>query len=467
MNLTADTALHNGKYVLETQLGKGIFGITYRATNTESSETVVIKTLAETLHQHSDFDEFKQKFLELAKRLSRCQHPNLVQVLDYFEDAGCPYLVMEYVPGQTLAQFVQSQVLSESKAIEYVRQIGDALSVLHQAGLLHLNVKPENIIRRQDNDSLVLCEFGITCQFTPEVMQTHASLVSAGYAALELYFCKAKRSPATDIYALAATFYHLLAGHPPLPTPVRKALLSKESGSAATPQEHRPLLPDKPSSPRKVSLAAKQALRYGLQMAASKRPQTVEAWLDLLKSQEKNSVPQPTIAQHSVVQLGTDTEVPSLENSVHRVKSRGLADGEQKLNPNSQPSSPQSRKAPSLPKVANDLTAASTKRKTPGSSKQKKSTPQIGLAQPLVTELETQNGHSSPAPKKLKAPKIKSLLQALLMTGAIAGSAGVGFGFALRMNGSTAPGSTLLHTNQSFPPTSKWPTSEPQVEPQL
>src|SRR5918998_704896 len=118
MNLTAGTALHDDKYLLNTQLGKGVFGITYRATNTESGETVVIKTIGEELRQHSDFDQFKQQFLELAERLRCCKHPNLVQVLDCFEEAGRPYLVMEYIPGQTLAELIQSEVLPEAKAVK-------------------------------------------------------------------------------------------------------------------------------------------------------------------------------------------------------------------------------------------------------------------------------------------------------------------------------------------------------------
>jgi eukaryotic-like serine/threonine-protein kinase len=457
MNLTAETALQNGKYVIETQLGQGIFGITYRAINTESSETVVIKTLTETLRQHSQFDQFKQKFLETSELLSCCQHPNLVKVLDWFEDAGRPYLVMEYIPGQTLAELIQSKVFSQAKAIEYIRQIGDGLSVLHAAGLLHLNVKPQNIIRRQDSDSVVLCEFGIACEFTPGIMQTHASLVSAGYAPLELYVFKAKRSPATDIYALAATFYCLVTGRPPLPSPVRKALRSKEGINAAVLQEHRSSLPNQHSSTPKLSPALKQVIGRGLQMAPPRRPQTVQAWLDLLKNPEKLPASQLTLAQPSVVQSGVHSEVSILQNLVQGVRVQEISEGKSESTSNSQPLAPQTKKFPSLPKVGWNLKPAALQQQPP----------QPALAQPLLPELEAHNRHKSSIPKKFKAPNMASLLQALLMTGAIAASAGVGFGFALRINGSTAPGSTLLHTKQSFPPTRNWPKSEPEVDPQL
>jgi serine/threonine-protein kinase len=456
MNLTAETALQNGKYVLETQLGQGIFGITYRAINTESRETVVIKTLTETLRQHSEFDQFKQKFLQTSELLSCCQHPNLVKVLDWFEDAGRPYLVMEYIPGQTLAELIQSKVFSQAKAIEYIRQIGDGLSVLHEAGLLHLNVKPQNIIRRQDTNSVVLCEFGIACEFTPGIMQTHASLVSAGYAPLELYVFKAQRSPATDIYALAATFYCLVTGRPPLPSPVRKALRSKEGINAAVLQAHRSSLPNKHSNTPKLSPALKQVIGHGLQMAPPRRPQTVAAWLDLLKNPQKMPASQLTLAQPSVVQPCADSNVSTLQNPVQGVRVQEIGDGQPESTSNSQPLAPQTKKFPSLPKVGWNLKPAALQQ-----------TPQPALAQRLVSELEVHNGLRSSFPKKFKAPNMASLLQALLMTGAIAASAGVGFGFALRINGSTAPGSTLLHTKQSFPPTSNWPKSGPQVDPQL
>lgn len=457
MNLTTETALQNGKYALETQLGKGIFGVTYRATNTVSSETVVIKTLTETLCQHSAFDQFKQKFLETSERLSRCPHPNLVQVLDWFEEAGRPYLVMEYIPGQTLAEITQTEVLPEAKSIEYIHQIGDALSVLHEAGLLHLNVKPQTIIRRQDSDSVVLCEFGIACEFTPGIMQTHATLVSAGYAPLELYAFKAKRSPRTDIYGLAATLYFVLTGRPPLPAPVRKALRSKEGISAEVLKQHKAYLPTSNSSPPKLSPAIKQAIGQGLQMAPSRRPQTVAAWLELLKSQEKKSASQLALAQGLVVQSRADTKRSTLQNSVQEVRVREIGDGEPEPTSKPQPLAPHTQQSPSLPKLGGTLKLVSLQDQTP----------QIVLAEPLLPEPETQKGHKSAIARKLKAPKLASLLQALLMTGAIAASAGLGFGFALRINGSTAPGSTLLHIKQSFPPTSNWPKSEPRVDPQL
>ncbi len=433
MNLTAGTALHDDKYLLNTQLGKGVFGITYRATNTESGETVVIKTLGEELRQHSDFDQFKQQFLDLAERLRCCKHPNLVQVLDCFEDAGRPYLVMEYIPGQTLAELIQANVLPEAKAIEYIRQISAALSVLHKAGLLHRDVKPQNIIRRQDTDRVVLGEFGITCEFTAGVMQTHASLSSPGYAPLEQYSPEGQRTPATDIYALAATLYCLLTGRPPLPAPVRKALYSQGGVGAEAPQEHNLFSLDLHPGTPNLSSAVKQVIWRGLELTAQRRPQTVEAWLTLLPRQERIAKPQPALTQRPAAKPRVATGVTPRQVS-------GQAD----LKP--------------------ALTNGKILQPTP---QEKKPTPEPALAQHLVKQPKTQDAIHQDAKNrvttKLKQAKARLPLRALFMTGAIAASAGLGFGFALRINGPNEPGSTLLHTQQSFPPSSNWPMSKPQL----
>ena len=515
MNLTAEPALRNGKYILDTQLGEGVFASTYRATNTESRQTVVIKTIGENLSQHSDFDQFKQRFLKLAERLKSCEHPNLVKIIDCFEEAGRPYLVMEYIPGQTLAELIQSHVLPEAKAIEYICQIGDALSALHKAGLLHRDVKPQNIIQRQDCDSVVLCEFGITCELTPGVMQTHASLISAGYAPLELYSLGSQHTPATDIYALAATLYCLLTGRPPLPAPVRQALHSKGGVSATAPSEPRLFPQNLPPGTQKLSSVVKQAIGRGLAVAAQRRPQTVEAWLSLLPSKKPSPKPQPALTQNLITQ-------PKAQNS---------AQAELKPSPTKSPTLPPTPEKISTPKPAltqdlvtkvkaknsegADVKPSHTTSPTPHPpTPEQKPTPQLAFEQNLLTKLKTQNGHTGTVIKKLKiqnghtgtvikklkGPKVlealakwcvaqrgfskaessgsaqqvngvcrawskgKELpLRALLITGAIAASAGVGFGFALRTNAPNQPGSTLLHTEQSFPPSSNWPMSRPQL----
>jgi eukaryotic-like serine/threonine-protein kinase len=452
MNLTAQTALQDSKYILDTQLGKGVFSLTYRATNTHSGQTVAIKTLGDNMCQHPDFDQFKQKFLELAERLSHCQHPNLVQVRDRFEEAGRPYLVLDYIPGPTLAELVKSKVLPQGKAIKYICQISNALRVLHQAGLLHQDVKPQNIIWRQDKDDVVLCEFGITSWLTPGAMQTHASLLSAGYAPLEQYVFEAERTKATDVYALAATLYHLVTGRPPLPPLVRQAL--------RTNSRDRLFLPNSEQESPKLNPVVKQAICRGLAIEAEKRPPTVEAWLSLLKVPKKTK-PKAKGSQPSVAK-------PQVQDSGQAHLKSAIA---QRRTP--APQIPETISTPRPTPV--QLSAAQFNAQDSGQATANSA--QFAHQAPLLSTIHNNGAYQPTTPRRLlknlnpqvsiptplKTAKSLLPLRALIMTGAIAASLGIGFGFAIRLNGPNVPGSTFLHTKQSFPPSHKWPRSEPQL----
>jgi len=436
MNLTAGAALHKGKYLLNTHLGQGVLTLTYRAINTESGQTVVIRTLTENLRQHSEFDQFKQQFLELADRLKNCKHPNLVQVLDAFEDAGCPYLVMEYVPGQTLAELIQTEVLSEATAIDYVRQVGNALITLHQAGLLHRDIKPQNIIRRQNTNHVVLSEFGIISEFLPGMMQTQAGLLSAGYAPLEQYSHEEKRTAATDIYGLAATLYTLLYRNPPLPAPVRQKLQS-DGGDRLFLQNSHHVTP-------KISPVVKRAIWRGLEITAPNRPQTVEAWLSLLPKLDKKPTSQPSLIECLIAQPKASQEAPPPPDSRKRTVKATSA--------NSKTFAPTAKKSPTSP--LSGVLVFVTKVQTLTHFRDTLAI-QLNL-------LKAREAKSALIPKE--NPKERNLLvRALLITGAIAASAGVGFGFALRVNSPQEPGSTFFHTDQSFPPRSDWPVSKPRL----
>lgn len=267
MHLTAGTVLQDGKYKVDAVLGVGGFGITYRATHTYLGQAVALKTLNDSLCQHPNFDQFQHQFFTEAQWLALCQHPNIVRVLDFFEEAGLYFMVMDYIPGQTLAELVEpGKPLSEAEAMHYIRQIGSALKAVHQGGLLHRDVKPENIIRRSGTHLAMLVDFGIARDFTPGMRQTHTGLLSGGYAPLEQYFPSEQLTPATDIYALAATLYYLLTGEPPVAAPVRARVPMRDL------REFQPNL----------SPEVEQAILRGLELEPRWRPQTVENWLALL-----------------------------------------------------------------------------------------------------------------------------------------------------------------------------------------
>lgn len=262
--------LQDGKYTLETELGRGGFGVTFKAIHHYLGQPVVIKTLNDALLEHpfaqGNSAEVQQKFQDEARRLALCVHPNIVRVNDFFHEGGRFYLVMDYIPGQTLAAWVgQRGPLPEATAIHYIRQMGAALTVVHENGLLHRDVKPQNMILRQGTEDVILIDFGIAREFTPGVTQTHTSLVSEGYAPLEQYLPQSQRTPATDVYGLAATLYTLLTGQVPV---------------AATLRTHHPL-PSPQSLRPDLSPGVSDAVLVGMALDFQARPATVVEWLSL------------------------------------------------------------------------------------------------------------------------------------------------------------------------------------------
>ncbi|HEY9835072.1 MAG TPA: protein kinase [Stenomitos sp.] len=284
MNLLVGKTLQGGKYTLEQELGRGGFGVTYKATHHYLDQVVVIKTLNESLQLHPEFPRFLHRFQDEAKALALCVHPNIVRVSDFFVEAEWPYMVMDYVAGSTLQALVfPGRPLDEATAIYYIRQVGEALKVVHQKGLLHRDIKPANIILRQGTQEVVLIDFGIARGFNTDSTQTHTNLVSDGYAPLEQYLVKEKRTPASDVYGLAATLYALLTAQVPTPAVIR------DRQPMPAPRELQP----------QMSAAVNQAIMRGMAVEARFRPANVEEWLSLLPNPQLTPVNGTPISTHT------------------------------------------------------------------------------------------------------------------------------------------------------------------------
>lgn len=292
-SMLAGTTLQGGKYTLNHEIGRGGFGITHKATHHYLRHEVVIKTLNDKLRQHPDFTKFERQFQDEARRLATCIHPNIVRVSDFFVEAGLPYMVMEYIRGETLGEaFVLPGIpLPEPTAIHYIRQIGAALEVVHNNGLLHRDVKPDNIILRQGTAEVVLIDFGIAREFNGGVRQTHTGMVSEGYSPIEQYMTQAERSPATDVYGLAATLYALLTAQVPMPA------LLRDREKMHSPRELQPHL----------SAAVNQAIMRGMAVESRFRPATVAEWLKLLPANGVSATTQLT-PTHTIATVDLSTQ---------------------------------------------------------------------------------------------------------------------------------------------------------------
>ncbi|WP_375477413.1 protein kinase [uncultured Nostoc sp.] len=252
-------------------MGEGGIGITYLANN-RRGELRVIKTLREQILNHpawiSKQDKLRQDFRDEALRLALCRHPHIVQVENVFDEVNLPCMAMEYIEGEDLGkQITEKGTLPEAEALLYIRQISEALILVHKKGLVHRDLKPSNIMMRAGKSEAVLIDFGIARQFIPGVVQQHTQALTPGYAPPEQYVPVEERGEYIDVYALAATLYAVLTGELPMPAPAR--LLNF------------PLQPPKHFNSR-INNRVNEAIIKGMERNYKSRPQSVQEWLDLL-----------------------------------------------------------------------------------------------------------------------------------------------------------------------------------------
>jgi len=253
----------------KTELGNGGFGITYLARDRQGKK-VVIKTLNAKAQASDDFSKIQQNFLVEAMRLGYCQHPYIVPIENKFDEGHLPCIVMEYIKGETLWDYVQKNgALSESEALLYIHQIGEALTHIHAKGVLHRDVNPHNIILRSDKSEVILIDFGISKEFIPDVTQRYTVAYTRCFAPLEQSDPNGKLGEYTDVYSLAATLYYLLTGKEPSPAPNRAI-----RDELIRPQQHNP----------KISDNVNYAVFSGMKLDAKNRDRSIKDWLMLLES---------------------------------------------------------------------------------------------------------------------------------------------------------------------------------------
>ncbi|NHZ63221.1 serine/threonine protein kinase [Massilia genomosp. 1] len=239
-SLPQGTILHN-KYEVVGELGSGGFGIVYEAKDQlNSGTTVAIKeyfpqaicgrhalSLTITPQKPSDRNSYqkgKDAFVREAYSLREVRHSGIIAVYETFEDRGNMYFIMERLQGGSLQLRIDAQTIpTAEQATQWLHATLDALSHLHAINLLHLDISPSNILIN-DLNKPVLIDFGAARQAVGNESMLLTTIAREGYTPYEQYndYALQTRSPATDVYALGATFYHLLSGAKPLPSLARK-----------------------------------------------------------------------------------------------------------------------------------------------------------------------------------------------------------------------------------------------------
>jgi len=286
--LPAGTQLRNGQYTVEKVLGQGGFGITYVALDSGLGVKVALKelfpgesaqrgpenTVVMPSSARLEFDSLRQEFRTEAQTLLGLRHPAVVRVLSVFEEHGTAYLVMELLVGETLEAYIHKVgQVPESEAKKMLEPLLGALEEIHRKGLLHRDIKPDNLMLTADGP--VLIDFGTAQKMGGGGLSTAPTLTPA-FAPLEQYLKNGNFGPPTDLYALAATFYYALGGVQP------PSSLERARGAVL-----QPLSVFSPA----VSPRLERALERAMQLKIAERPQSAAELRSLIFSAEPGSAP--------------------------------------------------------------------------------------------------------------------------------------------------------------------------------
>ena len=282
---------NESSYTIEKVLGQGAFGITYRASTLmgmQLGQAKVRVALKEFFAQDLDSrsadgtvmartengiaHKYAKAFQRESQNLSKLDHPGIVHVLEAFEANGTYYYSMEYISGGSLDDKVKGNGIPEAEALQLIAQIGDALSYMHDRKMMHLDLKPKNIVL-QDDGSPVIIDFGLSKQYDangePESSST-IGLGTPGYAPLEQGMDSTGKTfqPTLDVYALGATLYKMLTGKTP---PLATLILNQRK------------FPTAELEAKNVSAVTVDVIRHSMAPFVDERPQSVEAFLSLLR----------------------------------------------------------------------------------------------------------------------------------------------------------------------------------------
>ena len=290
------------EYELLRVLGFGGFGMTYLGFDHNLDKAVAIKEylpddIAVRTRNNSvipkasqfrvDFDWGMDRFLDEARTLACFDHRHIVKVYRFFKAHGTAYIVMEYAEGETLSEFLKRNgTLTETELKAILNPILDGLEVVHKIDFLHRDIKPGNIIIRDEDGLPVLLDFGSARQAIGVKTRSITSILTPGYAPIEQYSSRGGQGPWTDIYALGGVCYCTLTGQAPDDAPDRL--------------HDDPLIPVSKQCSGQARQRFLAAVDWALAVDENNRPQSIGEWrTELIEKKSRRGYVQPTIVTAS------------------------------------------------------------------------------------------------------------------------------------------------------------------------
>jgi hypothetical protein len=296
--LKPGTKLLQGQYTIVKFINAGGFGITYLAKNSLDRDVVIKEcfpgsfcrrshgTVAPRSRAHEvEFAQIVKLFVQEAKSLSRLIHPNIVGVHQVFEDNHTAYMAIDYIEGRDLLDIIEHDrvLLKPSVTVMMLKKLLGAIAFIHDNGMLHRDISPDNILISRTGEP-VLIDFGAARQQATRIGGKALSalrVVKDGYSPQEFYVSGTQQAPSSDLYALAATFYHVISGQAPPNSQARLVAIAENGEDPYVPLDGRfEGFPD----------GFLDAIDHAISVLPRDRIQTAHEWLDQIAARPELKV---------------------------------------------------------------------------------------------------------------------------------------------------------------------------------
>ncbi len=293
------TLLLGDQFTITNKLGNGGFGITYLAKDNYLDRDVVIKecfpevfchragksVLVRSTANQDKYRSIVDMFMREARAIAKLRHPNVIGVHRVFEDNDTAYMALDLIDGRDLLNIIKQDpgALSPNQIVNILTKLLDAIDLIHQQDLLHRDISPDNILLDKWG-SPVLIDFGAAREEASRETRAMSAVlvVKDGYSPQEFYFAGGKQTPCSDLYALAATFYHVISGEVPPNSQTRMAEVAGGGEDPCVPLAGR--FDDYDS-------AFLAAVDKAMRVLPKERLQSAREWADMIDPSKKRAAP--------------------------------------------------------------------------------------------------------------------------------------------------------------------------------